>query len=221
MTPKPFELRTQNHYVFMEVVSALQKEIRRGNEVNALYWAYELIPQYETYLWKRLKVIVNEDIGIANPQLIVQIQVLTEQYYEMREKATGTSFLMCLTNAIVLMCRSPKSRIADHLSIIMRQTKAVQAEVGPEFDRKKWMQIPDYALDKHTSRGRAMKRSFDHFRKEGALLNNCSIPDPYEDEAYECLKNKKTWPVPGRSHVSDAANPEKAQQLTFGGEGDE
>jgi len=32
--------------------------------------------------------------------------------------------------------------------------------------------VPDIALDMHTSRGRSMKRGFEHFVAEGALLNN-------------------------------------------------
>ena len=33
---------TRNHYQYDEVVSALQKEIRRGNEFNAFFWGLEL-----------------------------------------------------------------------------------------------------------------------------------------------------------------------------------
>ena len=46
-------------------------------------------------------------------------------------------------------------------------------------------EIPDWANDQHTLKGKAMGRALDHFRKEGALL----VPPPtgddkYEDEAY-------------------------------------
>ncbi len=36
--------------------------------------------------------------------------------------------------------------------------------------------IPDYALDMHTMKGKAMGRGLDHFRKEGAKL----VPEPTE-----------------------------------------
>lgn len=45
---------TQQGYALGEVVSALQKEIRRGKERSAMYWAMELIPRFEQYMWRRL-----------------------------------------------------------------------------------------------------------------------------------------------------------------------
>ena len=46
-------------------------------------------------------------------------------------------------------------------------------------------EIPDYALDMHTMKGKAMGRGLDLFRKEGAKLVPPPIgDDPYEDEAY-------------------------------------
>ena len=45
--------------------------------------------------------------------------------------------------------------------------------------------IPDYALDMHTMKGKAMGRGLDHFRSEGAkLVPPPTEPDPFEDEAY-------------------------------------
>ena len=44
------QLWTEGGYVLGEVISALQKEIRRGNEQEAMYWALELVPKYEAYL---------------------------------------------------------------------------------------------------------------------------------------------------------------------------
>ena len=45
--------------------------------------------------------------------------------------------------------------------------------------------IPDYALDMHTMKGKAMDRGLDHFRAEGAwLIPPPTEPDPFEAEAY-------------------------------------
>jgi hypothetical protein len=45
-------------------------------------------------------------------------------------------------------------------------------------------EIPDYALDLHTSRGRAAKRRWAHFWEEGAKLHNQEpLHDPYEATA--------------------------------------
>ena len=55
-------------------------------------------------------------------------------------------------------------------------------------------EIPDYALDMHTMKGKAMGRGLDHFRKEGAkLVPEPTADDPYEDEAY------RLWAIKQRS----------------------
>jgi len=61
MTDETDSKTTVNGYAMDEVVSALQKEIRRGNEENATFWACELLDSGagET-LWRRLKVIAAE-----------------------------------------------------------------------------------------------------------------------------------------------------------------
>jgi replication-associated recombination protein RarA len=71
-----YQLKTQNDYDFGEVISALQKSIRRGHELESMFWALELYEKYGRALWTRLQVICNEDIGIANPQAIILIQTL-------------------------------------------------------------------------------------------------------------------------------------------------
>ena len=79
-------LITQNGYDLLEVISALQKEIRGSDEEKALYWALELVPNYEVYLWCRFTVIVNEDIGIANPPLLYLIPTQGEVFFGFREQ---------------------------------------------------------------------------------------------------------------------------------------
>jgi replication-associated recombination protein RarA len=47
----------------------MQKCIRRGLERDALFWATELDrSNFGEYVWKRLRIIASEDIGIADPQ---------------------------------------------------------------------------------------------------------------------------------------------------------
>ena len=52
--------------------------------------------------------------------------------------------------------------------------------------------IPDWALDKHTKRGKALGRGLDHFRNEGAKLAPEAQKDPYEDEAYRAWQIQET-----------------------------
>ena len=53
------------------------------------------------------------------------------------------------------------------------------------------LEIPDYALDMHTYRGRKMGRRIGHFFTEGAKLENQAMEDPYEQIAFEILKKKR------------------------------
>ena len=53
-------------------------------------------------------------------------------------------------------------------------------------------EIPDYALDMHTMKGKAMGRGLNHFRQEGAeLVPPPTADDPYEDEAYRLWAEKQ------------------------------
>ncbi|MGB8648037.1 MAG: hypothetical protein WCF84_22570 [Anaerolineae bacterium] len=161
---------TQNDYDLLEVVSALQKEIRRGNEEQAMYWALELVPHFEQYLWKRLTVIVNEDIGIANPLLLQLVPTQRTVYFDFRTENRDGSARLALANAILLMCRSPKSRIADHFQCAVNQDRLHGLH----------LEVPDYALDKHTGRGKRRGRDVQHWLTEGCQLNPVSeIVDGY------------------------------------------
>jgi replication-associated recombination protein RarA len=71
-----YALQTAGGYPFYEVASALQKEIRRGREEEAMYWALELAGQYDDFLWRRLAIIASEDIGPADSTLAGLIETL-------------------------------------------------------------------------------------------------------------------------------------------------
>ncbi len=165
---------TQRGYPLDEVISTLQKEIRRGNEESALYWCFEAIPGFEQYVWRRLLVIVNEDIGLANPLLLQLIPSLRSQFFEFREEGKNGTCRLILANAIALMCRSPKSRLADHLQRVVSQAYMTGERRA----------IPDYAVDKHTRRGKSLGRGVEHWLAEGCQLNPpAEVEDPYREPA--------------------------------------
>lgn len=175
-----FLLKTKDGYSLDEVVSALQKSIRRGKEEEAFYWAQEMCPLFEGYLWKRLLVISYEDVSALVPGNIpAAISGMREDYLQFRKEGNGAAILV-LSNAILLLSRAPKTRIADNFLITM----AYRLQNGVRLE------IPDYALDKHTRRGREMKRGFSHFVEEGSRLENpySPIDDPYKEESERGLK---------------------------------
>jgi replication-associated recombination protein RarA len=168
---------TPKGYDFHEVLSALQKEIRRGNEYQAVYWATELESFNATALWNRLRVIASEDIGIANPMAPLVVDVLEKNYADALQRQND-SWKLFLVNAVLYLARSPKSRIVDNLLIAV-------------YNEERKLEIPDYALDMHTYRGRKMGRGIEHFFAEGAKLANQAMEDPYEEKAKQILLKKE------------------------------
>jgi replication-associated recombination protein RarA len=177
-----YQLKTENDYDFGEVISALQKEIRRGHEKEAMFWALEIYLKYPKALWTRLQVIVNEDIGISNPQAIILIQTLKIQYEDFLKGGRDGSMRLALANAILFLCRSPKSREADHFQCCINQRRLQQG----------WkLAIPDYAKDRHTAAGHRLGRSWDHWFQQGCQLTPEPSPNRYQAEAQGLWRTSK------------------------------
>ena len=141
-----------------EVISALQKEIRRGHVENAALLAYEMIetsPELERKLWDRLCVISVEDVGFGDPQAPVLVEALA-RLAQRFSRAEGDRALFAI-HAVRYLASRDKDRSTDELLAWMRG-----ADRRPE--------IPDYALDMHTQRGRALGRGLRHFLEEGAQV---------------------------------------------------
>lgn len=169
--------QTKRGYYIDELLSALQKDIRRGNEYEAVFWTVELESFNPRMLWNRLRVIASEDIGPAYPRMPLLIETLERHYFDAR-KRRNDSYRVFLSNAVVNLVRCKKSRIADNLLTV------VYGEIQHE-DKK--LPIPDYAKDKHTREGRKMGRGWVHFFNEGCKLENEAFDDPYRERALELV----------------------------------
>lgn len=171
-----YQLKTENGYDLMECASALQKTIRRGLEEEAMFWATELETKFPDYLWLRLTVIANEDIGLASPETLTLLEALRTQAAFLRAKSKSPSERLPLANAILALCRASKTRLADDF----------QAVIYKRRDHEQWrLEVPDYALDKHTRRGKALGRGWTHWRTEGCRLHPEFSQNPYETEAHK------------------------------------
>jgi replication-associated recombination protein RarA len=168
---------------------ALQKSIRRSDERGALFWATELeLSGFGGYVWKRLRIISSEDVGLAEPLMPLLVRSLYENWLEetKRQKTPGYEGFhrVFLVHAVVALARARKSRMLDHALVVMYAGERPTPEV------------PDYALDRHTQRGRELGRGFDHFVAEGARLENEAgdVADEYADEARELLARRRPRP---------------------------
>jgi replication-associated recombination protein RarA len=177
-------MHTPGGYLCGEVASALQKAIRRGHEREALFWASELdLAGYGAYVWKRLRIIASEDVGLAAPEAVIQTRVLYDNWLEAK-KAKNPEPLF-LAHAVLLLVRARKSGIALHA------TFAFWLGDRQAMD----MEIPDHALDMHTARGRQMGRGKQHFLDEAGRLEGETLPDPYREEGGEAWKAQRPRPA--------------------------
>jgi len=170
---------TKHGYDHYELLSALQKSIRRGLEYEAVHFAVELEEFNPTMLWNRLRVIANEDIGPANPMMPILIDVLQKNYLAEKSKLAESEYKLYLVNAVVCLCFSQKSRITDDLLNVVYTERERENKFPP---------IPEYALDKHTARGKAMGKGIEDFFSEGNKLENEAFNNAYTERAKELLK---------------------------------
>lgn len=163
--------KTNSGYDLHELLSALQKCVRRGLEFEyeATHFAVELEEFNPTALWNRLKIIASEDVGAANSIMPILIENLHKSYLESKQKLNDDSYRLYLVNAVVCLCRSPKSRITDDLLVRVY----LERQHGYKLPN-----IPDFALDGiHTLR----------WTKEGRetwdKVENEPFPNPYREKA--------------------------------------
>jgi replication-associated recombination protein RarA len=145
-----------------EVISSLQKEIRRGHTENAALLAYEMLttsPEMEAYLWHRLQVISVEDVGYGNLQAPVLIETLFQMHQRI-PRPRGDRYLYAI-HAVRVLCQSQKERGSDELLNWISRMVEEQGMLP---------QIPNYALDMHTRRGQEMGRDYSHFLNEASRV---------------------------------------------------
>ncbi len=165
------QLTTARGYVLLEVASALQKAIRRGDARLAGYWAIELFESnYKEYLWRRLLTISAEDCwGIITHE--IESLYRSWQMIDKQKPAAGAS---SASKATILLCQARKCRDADHLTNLVYDKIAIDESVlDAELNaaRGSVLAIPDYAFDVHTAKGRKSGKTKEQFfRDEHAAL---------------------------------------------------
>jgi replication-associated recombination protein RarA len=166
---------TPGGYAVGEVASAMQKCIRRGLSDDALFWATELdLAGFGEYAWKRLRIITSEDVGLADQLAPATIQALYQSWLDQRKKKDSRHApeRLFLVHAVLYLAKAKKHRIVDHALVVMYE------------GRRDPRPIPDFALDRHTQRGRTAKRGWAHWWEEGSRLENkAALDDPYVVDA--------------------------------------
>lgn len=177
---KRFELRTKGGYRLDEVSSALQKTIRRADELMATYWAFEMNESgFWRYCFRRLQVVSGEDIGLANPEALI---LVSSTYSSLLAQDKVKKIIQVDNNilgfVVAYLARSKKSRHIDMLGGVLLKKK----EQG-------WKpEIPDYCKDSHTESGRAMGRGDEHFFSVGSKIANKKWIEGEEKITKLCLE---------------------------------
>ena len=159
----PWQRSTTEHgFAADEVISALQKCLRRGMLDNALLLGWEMFvtsPELEDKLWSRLCVIAVEDVGFGNLQAPLLVETLFQQHLRY-PRPLGDRFLFA-AHAIRVIATSSKDRSSDDM-VNWAMRGVALGELLPE--------IPDFALDMHTGRGQQMGRDYRFFMEEASKV---------------------------------------------------
>lgn len=175
-------VQTAHGFAADEVISSLQKYLRRGCLEDAALIAYEMYAtsaELEECLWRRLEVISIEDVGFG----YVDLPAVIDALYAMHNRVprNDPSRFLFAAHAVRLIATSPKDRTSDELG----WWTAAVVDAGQRLP-----EIPDFALDVHTRRGVEMGRGDEHFLLEGALLAN-EVPGrdlTYRDRLLEMVE---------------------------------
>ena len=157
------EVKTCHGFPADQVISAVQKEIRRGNTENAVLLAHEMVltsPALEDYLWQRLMVISVEDVGFGEPTAPILINSLRQMLSTFDRSAPDRELFAVHAVRYLSGCR--KDRSSDEMTL-WAKLASERGEALPV--------IPDYALDMHTGDGKKMGRGLRHFLEVGARVN--------------------------------------------------
>ncbi|MBR2141384.1 MAG: replication-associated recombination protein A [Rickettsiales bacterium] len=99
-----YDKKDENHY---NLISAFHKSIRGSDVQASLYWMARMLDGGEEYhyIFRRLINIAVEDIGMADPQALVQV-ISALQGFDMMGPPDG---ILCLTQAVIYCATAPKS----------------------------------------------------------------------------------------------------------------
>lgn len=158
-----FTEKSANGYPLDILVSTLQKSIRRGDYETAIKVAYELTvtsKELEHHVWHRLLVISVEDIGSGNWMANTVVKSLHDTMCLLSgDNYTGDRRIL-MVHAIRFLCKQEKNRSSCLYSDIVKRESSLGYLI----------EIPDYALDMHTTQGQKMGRKYNHFLHEAAQV---------------------------------------------------
>jgi len=176
--PNWFKSTSPYGYNIAECISALVKEIRFGQEEDAVFWGHQVAisgHDAEKFLWEILRVHSIEECGLANPGAITTITDTMHLYFDLPERDDRRYAMLAF--AVCYLSRSKKTRYSNELF-----TKMICQLRDGDYNK----QIPDRAIDVHLKKGREMGRGHNHYLTVASVLVN-------EDDSFP--KQVREWLV--------------------------
>lgn len=175
------------------LVATLQKEIRRSRVDNAVLAAYEMYttsPDVAQHLWRRLRLIAVEDVGMGLPLAPVLIDVLHRNF----EATPGGDWMMACQAVRVLATAAKDRTASEHADWVATKVGLGEALV----------EVPDYAHSVHTRSGQERGRGLVQWWEYGAQVRDelPSADHRYRDDLIELHRRDEadngTEPPPSR-----------------------
>lgn len=161
-TTDPYSSLVSPHgFAVDDLVSVLQKGIRRSDVDNAVLAAYEMYltsPDVAQHLWTRLRIIAVEDVGMGLPLGPLLIETLHRNF-----DATPGGDWMMACHAVRLLATAQKDRTASEHA----DWAASMVELG-----RATVDVPDYAHCVHTKAGQLAGRGLVQWWENGAQVND-------------------------------------------------
>jgi len=114
-----YDKAQEGHY---NLISALHKSVRGSDVDAALYWLARMLTggEHPIYIARRVVRMASEDIGLADPQALVQALAAWEAY----ERLGSPEGELALAQAVIYLATAPKSNAAyTAISAAMRAAK--------------------------------------------------------------------------------------------------
>lgn len=154
------QLFTKKGYMLYQVVSAMQKAIRRGDVKMAGYWACEMWQSgYDRYFWRRILIISAEDVfGVITKEVMAlhDAYLITNSH---QKGAGGGQLFVC--KAAYLLAMAKKTRDVDNLInlVYMDGMGITDDEIRKDCQDANDAEIHDFpvpweAWDYHTPKGK-------------------------------------------------------------------
>lgn len=117
-----YDKNGEEHY---NLISALHKSLRDSDPDGALYWFYRMIEAGEEplYLARRLTRFASEDIGLADPQALVQANAGRCAYQELG----SPEGVLSLAQTVIYLASAPKS---NRLYVAANEARALIDKYG-------------------------------------------------------------------------------------------